>query len=191
MACVNLSMDVMEDHSARRGHREDEGPLIKHYRVSELIPAPELPLHQLLKREPAVWAAVQISSGVLSIGLGVMFAVSFPINHLFLILFRVPIITGILFLIAGLFSMLLYRHPTILQMCFHSNIFCLVVAAIGAVLLCVDLAEYNAIRDPVKQEKKLEHEVEILVLCVTLLDMLVSTVLILLINAEKRRHEKK
>lgn len=175
-------MDVMEDHSARRGHREDEGPLIKHYRVSELIPAPELPLHQLLKREPAVWAAVQISSGVLSIGLGVMFAVSFPINHLFLILFRVPIITGILFLIAGLFSMLLYRHPTILQMCFHSNIFCLVVAAIGAVLLCVDL---------VGKEKNLEHQVEILVLCVTLLDMLVSTVLILLINAEKRRHEKK
>lgn len=34
-------------------------------------------------------------------------------------------------------------------------------------------------------------QVEILVLCVTLLDMLVSTVLILLINAEKRRHEKK
>ncbi|XP_053467073.1 uncharacterized protein si:ch211-269k10.4 isoform X2 [Ictalurus furcatus] len=191
MACVNLSMDVMEDHSERRGHRDDEGPLIKHYRVSELIPAPELPLHQLLKREPAVWAAVQISSGVLSVGLGVMFAVSFPINHLLLILFRVPIITGILFLTAGFFSMLLYRHPAILQMCFHSNIFCLVVAALGAVLLCVDLAKHNAIPDNEKQEKKLQHEVEALVLCVTLLDMLVSTVLIFLINAEKRRHEKK
>lgn len=62
MACVNLSMDVMEDHSARRGHREDEGPLIKHYRVSELIPAPELPLHQLLKREPAVWAVRSLTA---------------------------------------------------------------------------------------------------------------------------------
>lgn len=184
-------MDVMEDHSERRERRDDEGPLIKHYRVSELIPAPELPLHHLLKREPAVWAAVQISSGILSIGLGVMFAVSFPINHLLLILFRVPIITGILFLTAGSFSMLLYRHPTILQMCFHSNIFCLVVAAIGAVLLCVDLPKNNVDSEARNPGRELEHEVEILVLCVTLLDMLVSIVLIFFINAERRRHEKK
>lgn len=56
MACVNLAMDVIDDASGRRGNQSDEGRLIKHYRVSELIPAPEPSLHKLLKREPGVWA---------------------------------------------------------------------------------------------------------------------------------------
>ncbi|MCI4391148.1 hypothetical protein PGIGA_G00131060 [Pangasianodon gigas] len=183
MACVNFSMDVIEDPSGRHGQQGDGSPLIKHYRVSELVPAPALPLHQLLKREPAVWAAVQISSGILSIGIGIMFAACFKIDHMLLTLFRVPIISGILFLIAGFLSTLLYRHPALLQMCFHSNIFCLSVAAIGAVLLFVDIGKNKA--------TDLHHQVEILVLCVTVLDMLVSVVLISFIYAEKRRHERK
>ncbi|KAI5611882.1 hypothetical protein C0J50_0550 [Silurus asotus] len=120
MACANFAMDVIEGSSGRREGEGDEGLLIKHYRVSELIPSPKLPLHRLLKREPAVWAAVQVSSGVLSVGIGVMFAASFGIADLLLTLFRVPIVSGVL-------------------MCFQANIFCLVMATIGAVLLCVDL----------------------------------------------------
>ncbi|KAG7318028.1 hypothetical protein KOW79_019063 [Hemibagrus wyckioides] len=186
MACANFAMDLIDDHSARRGAQGDEGPLIKHYRVSELIPAPELPLHQLLKREPAIWAGMQISSGVLSIGLGIMFAASFRIEDLLLTLFRVPIISGILFLVAGFFSIMLYRNPGLLQMCFHSNVLCLALASIGFVLLCLDLSK------PVHlQHHPISYQVEILVLCVTLLDMIISTVLIFLINAEKRRHRKK
>ncbi|XP_060756430.1 uncharacterized protein si:ch211-269k10.4 [Neoarius graeffei] len=181
MASVNFAMDTIEDHP--RGHRDDDGPLIKHYRVTELIPAKKLPLHRLLKREPAVWAAVQISSGILSIALGIMFAVYFQIQDILLTLFRVPVMSGILFLVAGVFSMLLYRHPALLQTCFHANIFCLTVATIGAVLLCVDLAKHNI--------SKIQHEVEILVLCVTCLDILVSFILVYLIHAERRRDEKK
>ncbi|KAB5532845.1 hypothetical protein PHYPO_G00124820 [Pangasianodon hypophthalmus] len=187
MACVNFAMDVIEDPSGRRGQQGDGSPLIKHYRASELVPAPALPLHQLLKREPAVWAAVQISSGILSIGIGIMFAACFKIDDMLLTLFRVPIISGILFLIAGCFSTLLYRHPALLQMCFHSNIFCLSVAAIGAVLLIVDISR-NIGKN---KATDLQHQVEILVLCVTVLDMLVSVVLISFIYAEKRRHERK
>ncbi|XP_047664323.1 uncharacterized protein LOC113634376 [Tachysurus fulvidraco] len=135
------------NHSARRELQGDEGPLIKHYRVSELVPDPQIPLHRLMKREPAVWAAMQISSGILSIGLGVVFAASFPIDGLLLTLFRVTIVTGILF-------------------CFHSNIFCLVISTIGTVLLCVDI-----------NKSGLHHfvfSVEFLVLFVTLFDMLIS-----------------
>ncbi|KAK3541352.1 hypothetical protein QTP86_023085 [Hemibagrus guttatus] len=184
MACVNFAMDVIDDHSARRGAQGDEGPLIKHYRVAELIPAPELPLHQLLKKEPAIWAGMQISSGVFSIGLGIVFAVSLEIDDLLLTLFRVPIISGILFLVSGFFSIMLYRNPGLLQMCFHSNVLCLFTAVIGFVLLCVDLSKGTLL-------DWIPHQVELLVLCVTLSDMIISTILIFLINAEKRRHRKK
>ncbi|XP_060717177.1 uncharacterized protein si:ch211-269k10.4 [Tachysurus vachellii] len=181
MACVNFTMDVIEDQAARRELQGDEGPLIKHYRVSELVPGPQLPLHQFMKREPAVWAAMQICSGILSTGLGVVFAASFNIDSLLLILFRVPIVTGILFLAAGFFSLMLYRNPRLLQFCFHSNILCLVISSIGTVLLCVDLSSQNV----------LVFSVELLVLFVTLFDILISIVLIFLINAEKRRQRKK
>ncbi|KAI5092458.1 hypothetical protein C0J45_18089 [Silurus meridionalis] len=192
MACANFAMDVIEGSSGRRDGEGDEGLLIKHYRVSELIPSPKLPLHRLLKREPAVWAAVQISSGVLSVGIGVMFAASFGIADLLLTLFRVPIVSGVLFLFTGVLSMLLYRHPTLLQMCFQANIFCLAMAMLGAVLLCVDLGgKKTHVKSNDESGSELYHQVESLVLCVTLLDMLISFVLVLLICAEKRRQEKK
>ncbi|KAM9436249.1 uncharacterized protein Hap1MRO34_000751 [Clarias gariepinus] len=192
MASVNIAMDVIEDQSGKRGQEGDEGPLIKHYRVSELIPAPELPLHKLLKKEPAVWASVQVCSGVLSLGIGVMFAASFKIEDFFLTLFRVPIVTGIMFLVAGTLSMLLYRHPALLQICFHSNIFCLCLSMIGAVLLSVDIGGTKPNSNPPTPESlsSQARQVEIMVLCVTVLDMMVSIVLVLLIHAEKRRKAK-
>ncbi|XP_062841235.1 uncharacterized protein si:ch211-269k10.4 [Trichomycterus rosablanca] len=149
MACSSNVMDKIEMESLgqKGGDVDNTGPIIKYYQATELIPSPKPPLHQLLKKEPAAWAFVQISSGVLNVGLGVVFAVVFPIENLLLTLFRVPIVTGLLFLMAGLMSTLLHRRPGLLQ-------------------------------------------VEILILCVTLLDMIISGVLILFINTEKRRHEK-
>ncbi|XP_047664464.1 uncharacterized protein si:ch211-269k10.4 isoform X2 [Tachysurus fulvidraco] len=126
---------------------------------------------------------MQISSGILSIGLGVVFAASFPIDGLLLTLFRVTIVTGILFVAAGFFSLMLHRNPRLLQICFHSNIFCLVISIIGTVLLCADLISFIRV--------ELSFQVELLVLFVTLFDMLISIVLIFLIHAEKRRQRKK
>ncbi|KAL6462363.1 hypothetical protein MHYP_G00287850 [Metynnis hypsauchen] len=185
MARASIAMDVIEEDPRKHGRLTDEDdshPLIKYYKATTLIPDKPPPLHRLLDRQPAAWASVQITSGILSFGLGVVFAVVFGIDQFLLTLFRVPLLTGIMFLVAGFLSNLLYKHPGLLQVCFCSNILCLVVASVGAVLLCVDLAT--------PQPDKLHFQVEIVVLCVTLLDMVVSAILIIFMHAEKRNVEK-
>ncbi|KAL7840362.1 hypothetical protein AOLI_G00256850 [Acnodon oligacanthus] len=180
MARAAIPMDIIEEDTRIHGRLTDEDdshPLIKYYKATTLIPDKQPPLHQLLDRQPAAWASVQVTSGILSLGLGVVFAVAFGIDKFLLTLFRVPLLTGTMFLVAGFLSNLLYKHPGLLQVCFYSNILCLAVATVGAVLLCVDLAE--------PQPDKLHFQVEIVVLCVTLLDMVVSAVLIAFMHAEK------
>uniref|UniRef100_A0A3B1K9B0 Si:ch211-269k10.4 n=1 Tax=Astyanax mexicanus TaxID=7994 RepID=A0A3B1K9B0_ASTMX len=164
MARASIAMNIIEENPHHP--TTDNQPLIKYYKATTLIPDKPPALHRLLDKQPAAWAqSVQITSGILSFGLGVVFAVAFGMEELLLTLFRVPILTGIMFLVAGFLSNLLYKHPGLLQICFHSNILCLVVAAVGVVLLCVDL--------------------EVVVLCVTVLDMLVSIILIIFIRMEK------
>ncbi|XP_036414336.1 uncharacterized protein si:ch211-269k10.4 [Colossoma macropomum] len=185
MARASIAMDTIEEDPRKHGRLtdgDDSHPLIKYYKATTLIADKPPPLHRLLDRQPAAWASVQITSGILSFGLGMVFAVAFGIHEFLITLFRVPLLTGIMFLVAGFLSNLLYKHPGLLQVCFYSNILCLVVATVGAVLLCVDLA-----RPPPHQ---LRFQVEIVVLCVTLLDMVVSAVLIFFMHAEKRNPEK-
>ncbi|XP_066502000.1 uncharacterized protein si:ch211-269k10.4 [Hoplias malabaricus] len=184
MARANISMDIISENPRQHQTKgSDVDPLIKYYKATTLIPAKPLPLHRLLDKQPAAWASVQIVSGILSFGLGAVFAVEFEIHNLFLTLFRVPLLTGIMFLLAGCLSSLLHKHPGLLQVCFASNVLCLVVALIGAVLLCVDFAT-------MVPEDSVKYQVEIVVLCVTVLDIVVSAVLIFLIHIEKRNIEK-
>lgn len=125
--------------------------------------------------------AIQSSSGILSFGIGVVFAASFGININFLTLLRVPIITGIMFVFAGILSNLLYKHPELLQTCFIANILCLVVSGIGTILLIVDLhSGVNTI----------QNKMEVLALCVTLMDMIIAAVLIYWFYREKRDHKQ-
>ncbi|XP_037390089.1 uncharacterized protein si:ch211-269k10.4 [Pygocentrus nattereri] len=185
MARAAIPMDIIEEDTRKHGRLTDEDdshPLIKYYKATTLIPDKPPPLHRLLDRQPAAWASVQVTSGILSFGLGVVFAVAFGIDKFLLTLFRVPLLTGIMFLVAGFLSNLLHKHPGLLQVCFYSNILCLAVATTGAILLCVDLAKH--------QPDKLHFQVEIMVLCVTLLDMVVSAILIIFMYAEKRNLEK-
>ncbi|KAK9961492.1 hypothetical protein ABG768_009277 [Culter alburnus] len=180
MARADIAMEIRHEDSAAGG-RGDEGPLIKYYRASEALPGAVPVLHGLLRKGPATCAAVQTSSGILSFGIGVVFAASFGINNSLLTLFRVPIITGIMFVVAGILSNLLYKSPGLLQTCFIANIVCLVVSGIGVILLAVDL-------NPVGNQ--IEHKMEVLVLCVTLMDMLIAAVLIFWFYREKRDHKK-
>ncbi|KAK1806409.1 hypothetical protein P4O66_004920 [Electrophorus voltai] len=185
MARAHIPMNIMEESRGKEAGESEEdehGPLIKYYKATELVPDRKPHLHRLFNKQPAVWASVQITCGILSLGLGVVFAVEFQIDKYFLTLFRVPIMTGIMFLFVGFLSNLLYKYPALLQMCFISNIVVLVMSVIGVMLLCVDLT---------KNHHNLSHEVEILLLIVTILDMAVSTILIVFINAEIRNQGKK
>ncbi|KTF72166.1 hypothetical protein cypCar_00048802, partial [Cyprinus carpio] len=139
MAKADIEMDIQRHEDSAGGRRDDEGPLIKYYRAREVLPGPVPALQRLLRKEPSTCAAIQSSSGILSFGIGVVFAASFGINLNFLTLFRVPIITGIMFVFAGILSNLLYKHPELLQTCFIVNIGCLLMSGIGTILLSVDL----------------------------------------------------
>ncbi|XP_067303982.1 uncharacterized protein si:ch211-269k10.4 [Pseudorasbora parva] len=186
MAKANIAMDIQRHEDslgagAGAGGRGDEGPLIKYYRASEALPGTVPALHGLLKKGPATCAAVQTSSGILSFGVGVVFAASFGIDNNLLTLFRVPIVTGIMFVVAGILSNLLYKSPGLLQTCFVANIVCLAVSGLGVILLAIDL-------HPAADE--IQYKMEVLVLCVTLMDMLIAAVLIYWFYRERRDHKQ-
>ncbi|RXN27535.1 B-lymphocyte antigen CD20 [Labeo rohita] len=180
MAKANIEMDIQSHEDSAGGRHGDEGPLIKYYRASEVLPGPVPALNKLLMKGPATCAAIQASSGILSFGIGVVFAASFVIEWNLLTLLRVPIITGIMFVFAGILSNLLYRHPELLQTCFVANIVCLVVSVIGVILLIVDLQPGG---------NTIQNKMEVLVLCVTLMDMIIASVLIYWFYREKRDHK--
>ncbi|KAF4102709.1 uncharacterized protein si:ch211-269k10.4 [Onychostoma macrolepis] len=181
MAKADIEMDIQRHEDSAGGRHDDEGPLIKYYRASEVLPGPVPALQRLLRKGPATCAAIQSSSGILSFGIGVVFAASFGINLNFLTLFRVPIITGIMFIFAGILSNLLYKHPGLLQTCFIANIACLVVSGIGTILLIVDLRPGG---------NTIQNKMEVLALCVTLMDMIIAVVLIYWFYREKRDHKQ-
>ncbi|XP_055067588.2 uncharacterized protein [Misgurnus anguillicaudatus] len=174
MASVDIAMDIQH-------HDTDSQPLVKHYRASEPLPGVVPVLHSFLQKGPASWAAVQASSGILSFCIGAVFAASFNIGQFLLTLFRVPILTGILFMFTGILSNLLYKHPDLLQTCFCANIGCLFFSAIGVILLSVDLTN---------SQNPIQFKMEVLVLCVTLMDLIIASLLIFFIYKEKKRNHK-
>ncbi|NP_001373326.1 uncharacterized protein LOC100150242 [Danio rerio] len=177
MASADISMDIQR-HSDTAG---DQNPLIKYYRASEVMPAPVPALNTLLRKGPATCAAIQASSGILSLGIGVVFAASWDIGFNLLTLFRIPIVTGVMFVVAGILSNLLYKHPELLHTCFIANILCLCVSAIGAILLIVDLQPGG---------NQIQQKMEVLILCVTLMDIIIAGVLIFWFYREKRGPKK-
>ncbi|XP_056618157.1 uncharacterized protein si:ch211-269k10.4 [Triplophysa dalaica] len=181
MASAHIEMDVQHHEDSADGRRSDHQPLVKYYRASEPLPGIKPVLHNFLKKGPASCAAVQASSGILSVGIGVVFAASVEMHSIFLTLFRVPIVTGILFIFTGILCNVLYRHPELLKTCFVANIGCLIVSAVGVILLSIDLGTNSSY--------EIHYKMEVMVLCVTLMDMIIAAVLILLIHREKQNQK--
>ncbi|XP_062394020.1 uncharacterized protein si:ch211-269k10.4 isoform X1 [Sardina pilchardus] len=111
MATAKMSMAITEhgDEDA-----EDRRPLVRHYQAQELIPPRRPVLHNLLDKQLSAWASVQAVSGVLSFGLGLVFASTVEFSSSLIILFRIPFLNGAMFFIAGLLSNLLHREPRLL-----------------------------------------------------------------------------
>ncbi|KAA0702610.1 hypothetical protein E1301_Tti011304 [Triplophysa tibetana] len=181
MASAHIEMDVQHQEDSADGRRSDHPPLVKYYRASEPLPGIKPVLHNFLKKGPASCAAVLASSGILSVGIGVVFAASFDMQFFLLTLFRVPIVTGILFIFTGILTNVLYCHPELLNTCFFANIGCLIVSAVGVILLSIDLAKHKS--------NEIQYKMEFMVLCVTLMDMIIAAVLIFLIQREKQNQK--
>ncbi|XP_051262787.1 uncharacterized protein si:ch211-269k10.4 isoform X2 [Dicentrarchus labrax] len=179
MACGNVDMDIHGDNEDphRAGWRE---PLrIQQYQASEFVPEKEGPLHNLLQKQPAVLGSLQMVSGLLSVGVGLVFAVTQNMGESFFTLFRVSLLTGALFIIAGIVSNLLFKCPRLLPVSIMVNCGSIIMAVIACCLISVDLSYWNPEND---QHMKME----LLVLFVLVLEVLLSATLCFWFFKEKR-----
>lgn len=179
-ANVDLSIDAVELQPMVR--RREAAVTEKQYQATELVPSDKPLLHDLLRKQPAVLGSVQVVSGLLSVGIGIVFAASQNIGASLFSLFRVSQLTGMLFIIAGLVSNLLFKYPELLSVSLMVNCGCLCVAFLAAPLIIVDLVKW----DPYNEFLRME----MFELCILLLESLLSVILCFWFVKEKRKHSK-
>ncbi|KAM6995704.1 uncharacterized protein LKV04_007858 isoform 2-T2 [Tautogolabrus adspersus] len=167
MACADFDMEIQgaEEEPLRAGRREP--PTVRYYQATDLKPEVKGPLHDLLQKQPAVLGMV---SGLISVGVGFLFATTQTMDQSLFTLFRVSHITGALFLIAGLITNLLFKYPELLHASLGVNCGCIIVAFIAACLISVDLVKWDSDND-------LHLRMEALELCVLGLEVFLSAVL--------------
>ncbi|KAM3615124.1 uncharacterized protein V6R79_023745 [Siganus canaliculatus] len=158
MACGDADMDIHgEEDEGEPGCRE---PLRTWcYQPSEIVPTNKRPLHHLLKKQPAVLGSLQMVSGLLSFGVGLIFASTQQINDSLLTMFRASHLTGLLV------SLMV-------------NCGCIIVAVVAVCLISVDLALQNTKHDE-------HYKMEVLELCVLGLEVVLSAILCFWFSKEK------
>lgn len=179
MACADIDMDIHEaDEGAQRGGQR---PAVKvqHYQATELEPERKGPLHDLLQKQPAVLGALQMVSGFFSVGVGIIFASTLKMEASLLTLFRVSHLTGVLYIIAGFVSNLLFKHPGLLHVSLWVNCGCIVISSVAACLMAVDLSQWTAENDK-------HWRMELMELCVLGLEVILSATLCFWFFKEKR-----
>ncbi|XP_039974613.1 uncharacterized protein si:ch211-269k10.4 isoform X2 [Xiphias gladius] len=179
MSFADVDMDIQRADEEPGRASEGELPLVYCYQAAELMPDDKGPLHDLLQKQPAVLGSVQMVSGFLTVGVGILFAVTQEMTQSLFTLFRVSHLTGALFIIAGVVSNLLFKYPGLLPLSFRVNCGCIIVAVAAICLISVDLAHWIP-----EHEKYLKMEV--LALCVLGLEVSLSGVLCFLFFKERR-----
>ncbi|XP_041797472.1 uncharacterized protein si:ch211-269k10.4 isoform X2 [Chelmon rostratus] len=159
MACADADMDIHVTDEDSHGARWREPLRIRCYQASEFVPDDKGQLHDLFQKQPAVLGSLQVVSGLLSFGLGIVFAVTQEMKHSLFTLFRVSHVTGALFIIAGVVSNILFKFPALLPVSLVVNWGCIIVAVVAACLISVDLAHWT-------QENDEPLRMELLELCV-------------------------
>ncbi|XP_067367355.1 uncharacterized protein si:ch211-269k10.4 isoform X2 [Channa argus] len=176
MARADVDMDIQDAYEDPQQRLDSIEPMIRYYQASELVPDNKGPLHDLLQKQPAVLGMV---SGLLSVGVGILFAVSQEMYTSLCTLFRVSHLTGTLFILAGVVSNLLFKYPQLLPVSFGINCGCIFVSVIAACLISVDLAKWD--------ERNAHYlKMEVLELCVLGLEVFLSAVLCFWFSKQKR-----
>ncbi|XP_034730334.1 uncharacterized protein si:ch211-269k10.4 [Etheostoma cragini] len=179
MACAKIDMDIHEADVAPHRAGLAEPPLVRCYQATELVPDNKGPLHDLLQKQPAVLGSLQIMSGLLSVGLGILFAATQGMEESLFTLFRVSPLTGTLFIMAGVVSNLLFKYPVLLTVSLMVNCGCIIVAVVSACLIIVDLVHWSLEND--------QHlRMEVLELSVLGLEVFLSAILCFWFTKEKR-----
>lgn len=179
MACANVELDIdAVDEELLRARRRET---VTHcYKATEQVPKNKPPLHNLMRKQPAVLGSVQVVSGLLSVGVGLIFAVTQDMSQSLFSLFRVSQLTGALFIVSGLVSNALFRHPELLPVSFAINCGCICVSAVAAPLIIVDLRQWEPDNEFLKME--------LFELCILGLESCLSVILCFWFFKEKQRN---
>ncbi|XP_053182853.1 uncharacterized protein si:ch211-269k10.4 [Scomber japonicus] len=178
MACADVDMDIHGDDNDQHRSGLRMPPQMQYYQATELVPDKEGPLHSLLQKQPAVLGSMQMVSGVLSVGVGIVFAATQEMQASLFTLFRLSHLTGVLFIFAGVVSNLLFKYPRLLPVSLRVNCGCIIVAAIAACMITVDLVGWDPAND-------LYLRIEVMELCVLGLEVFLSAILCVLFIKEK------
>ncbi|KAK6471567.1 membrane-spanning 4-domains subfamily A member 8-like isoform X1 [Huso huso] len=120
---------------------EDSENILKRYEPACLVPKKPATLGKFLKVEPTALGAAQIVIGLITIGLGIVLAMSPPS---LIIIIKLPFLTGFLFLVCGSLSAAVEKYPKILWVCLKMSLGSSLSAGIGIVLYSVDLSFWNS-----------------------------------------------
>ncbi|XP_051813033.1 uncharacterized protein si:ch211-269k10.4 [Acanthochromis polyacanthus] len=179
MACADVDMDIHEDRDPHTRSDQRDAMIIRQYQATEMMPDTKGPLYDLLQKQPAVLGSLQMISGFLSVGVGILFSVTQEMRESLFTLFRVSQMTGALFFFAGLVSNLLFKYPALLSASLAINYGCIIVAVVAACLISVDLAHW-------KPENHEHLKIEVMELCVLGLEVFLSAILCFWFSKEKR-----
>lgn len=143
MACADADMRITGDEQDLWQAGRSEKPIMKYYQAAEMLPSKKGPMDELLQKQPAVLGSLQVVSGVLSLGVGIIFAVTQGMSKSLCGLFRVSYVNGILFICAGLVSNFLFMNPGLVSVSLALNIGCIALAVVAAIFIIADLALWN------------------------------------------------
>ncbi|XP_054637262.1 uncharacterized protein si:ch211-269k10.4 [Dunckerocampus dactyliophorus] len=197
MACADVDMDIRDAEDTEYGLwapdinmqiADDEGTrkedsqkatILRRYQASHhVLVDGRGPMHSLLQKNTAVLGSLQIVSGIFSVGLGVIFAVSHDMTTSLFTLFRVALWTGTLFIFAGVVSTMLRKHPELLPVSLVINRAGIVAALAAVGVIITDLTGWD-------EENAQYLKMEVLELCMLGLQVLMAVVLCLWISKKK------
>ncbi|XP_061632808.1 uncharacterized protein si:ch211-269k10.4 [Phyllopteryx taeniolatus] len=170
MACADVKMDIQEDD---QGQCQDaqKWPRMVRYQATKFGEDQKGTLTSVL-------GSLQVVSGLLSVGIGLTFAVSLVMNQFLVTLFRVSHVTGTLFIIAGVVSSMLLRYPVLLTVSLTINRACIFVGLVAVGLISTDLMQWD-------QKYEQYFKMEVLELLMLGLQLLLTVILCLWISKEK------
>nr|XP_057940511.1 uncharacterized protein si:ch211-269k10.4 [Doryrhamphus excisus] len=195
MACADVDMDICEEEEEMESLwmpnmqiSDDERPCKEHNRKLTILrqyqPSHHYldddsgAMHSLLQTNLAVLGTLQIVSGILSVGLGAIFAVNQDMAKSLFTLFRVALFTGTLFTFAGVVSAMLHKHPELLHVSLVIHRACIVAAFAAAGLIITDLTGWD--------EENVQYlKMEVLELCMLGLQVSIAVILCLRISKKK------
>ncbi|XP_077577439.1 uncharacterized protein LOC144199575 [Stigmatopora nigra] len=175
MACSHLRMVIQDEKKPCDDH---ECPQVVEYRVTRVLGDDSQSVRD--RSLIALLGCLQVFSGLLSVGIGFMLAISLEMKHSLVLLFRVSHFTGMLFIVAGVVSFVQLRFSRLLPVLIGINRGCIVIGLVAVLLTVIDFA-YGCCED----EENLK--IEALELSMLGLQLILTVTLTVILCLEKRK----